>query len=68
MKKLAGGNQLSCEHRQWISPLRARIAAQGLQQRPVWCVECEDWVGVVPEERDPRDDLWTPDKLDNTVT
>lgn len=48
MKKLSGGSRLSCGHQQVLSPYRIKLATAGLEQNPVWCLECDDWTNVQP--------------------
>lgn len=55
MRKLAGGNPLECGHSQVLSDHRTRLASAGFEQKPAWCVECEDWRRVIPQEVDTSD-------------
>lgn len=48
MKKLSGGTHLECGHTQVLSEYRLALAHAGAVQRPVWCIECEDYSTVVP--------------------
>jgi hypothetical protein len=47
--------QLDCGHSQIVSALRVRLANAGHEQKPVYCVQCNDWTRLSPVE-----------KLDNT--
>lgn len=46
--KIAGGNQLDCGHRQVLPAYRLVLSAAGIEQAPVWCVECEDYTRLAP--------------------
>lgn len=48
MYKLGGGNTLACGHTQIISQFRFAAYKAGLEQRPVWCVECNNWSQIIP--------------------
>jgi hypothetical protein len=48
MQKISGGNPLECSHTQVISAFRYAAYQSGRNQRPVWCVECNDWSNIVP--------------------
>ena len=48
MQKISGGNTLQCGHAQVISAFRYAAYQAGLNQRPVWCVECNGWVNILP--------------------
>lgn len=47
--KLAGGNILDCGHSQVLGEDRLKLAAAGMEQHPVWCIDCSDWVRVAPD-------------------
>ena len=59
MQKLAGGNLLECGHHQVISSFRKAAHDAGYTQRPVWCIECNDWRYLNPNN--------IIDKLDDSV-
>lgn len=63
MNKLAGGSLLSCGHYQVLSDHRVKLAAAGLEQKPMWCIECAGWQRVIPAEN--HDDI--VDTSDNDV-
>lgn len=46
--KIAGGNILDCGHQQVVSEQRQRVAATGVEQRPVWCIECNAYQRLAP--------------------
>lgn len=46
--KLAGGNVLDCGHQQVLGEDRLRLASQGMEQHPVWCIDCGDWARIAP--------------------
>lgn len=48
MQKISGGNLLECGHNQVISAFRYAAYQAGLNQRPVWCVECNGWTNILP--------------------
>ena len=48
MQKISGGNLLQCGHSQVISAFRYAAYQAGLNQRPVWCVECNGWSHILP--------------------
>lgn len=48
MQKISGGNLLECGHTQVISAFRYAAYQAGLNQRPVWCVECAGWTNILP--------------------
>ena len=48
MQKLSGGNLLECGHTQVISTFRYAAYRTGRNQRPVWCVECNNWSNILP--------------------
>ena len=48
MQKISGGNLLECGHSQVISAFRYSAYQAGLNQRPVWCVECNGWSNILP--------------------
>jgi len=56
MQKLSGGQLLECGHSQVLSEFRQRIALSGLEQRPVWCIECTDWTRVLPSIEPDQED------------
>lgn len=49
LRKLAGGVYLDCGHQQHVSELRIRVASEGKEQKPVWCIECENWSRLAPK-------------------
>jgi hypothetical protein len=48
MQKISGGSPLECGHQQVISAFRYSANQMGINQRPVWCVECNDWSNILP--------------------
>jgi len=50
MEKLSSGSALACGHAQVISEHRTKLSKEGLEQPAVWCVECDGWSRVVPEQ------------------
>lgn len=48
MQKISGGNLLECGHNQVISAFRYAAYQAGLNQRPVWCIECHGWSNILP--------------------
>lgn len=50
IRKLAGGKQLDCGHQQVLPAYRLKLSAAGMEQSPVWCVDCEGWVRFAPNQ------------------
>lgn len=48
LTRQAGSFPLDCGHTQVVSSFRATIAADGLEQHKVWCVDCDTWSRLAP--------------------
>jgi hypothetical protein len=57
---------LECGHTQPLSAFRLAAHYAGYNQRPVWCIECNNWSNMVPapiiepKEEEPVDEVDNP--------